>query len=305
MQTSFMSINSKHRFMEMDDTGGQAFLWVCIYKSVIRKGAFEVLEIFKLDEGGHGEPRTIRVYVPEAYKQHKKDRFPVLYMQDGQNLFDRESATYGHIWHMHTRIEKLIKDRAMTGIIVVGIDCKPGDQRLHEYSPWPCADPRAMGYDHGVGGQGESYGRFLVDHLKPMIDKRYRTKAHSDHTAIGGSSMGALMALYLGATYPQVFSKVLAMSTAAWFAPQDLKACLSQIEPCQASRWYIDVGDQEVEDPTFRQAYIKTCQDVYETLKTCGLDENMLTYKLAVGGIHHEDSWAHRLPLALKWLFND
>jgi predicted alpha/beta superfamily hydrolase len=260
-----------------------------------------MIDIFNVESTALEQEKTIRVYLPKSYEKSK--RYPVVYMHDGQNLFDRETSAYGHIWQAHEVIESLIKNHVLEGLIIVGIDNGPGLERLNEYSPWPADDYKKFGFDEPVGGKGGAYGRFIVEALKPLIDEKYRTLKEREFTAVAGSSMGGVISLYLDVEYPHVFSKVCAMSTAAWFAEASLMNHLKSYDPGHEVKWYLDVGTKEVEDPKFNQLYIKGSKEIYKTLKSIGVEENCLEMVIEEEGVHNEVAWARRLPYALRWLF--
>lgn len=99
-----------------------------------------MIDVFNVTSKILDVEKTIRVYLPKNYEVNKNKRFPVLYMHDGQNLFDRETSAYGHIWQAHEVVEQLIRNHVLEGLIIVGIDHGPGHERLNEYSPWPADD---------------------------------------------------------------------------------------------------------------------------------------------------------------------
>lgn len=150
--------------------------------------------------------RRIAALLPHNYEASKL-RYPVIYLQDGQNLFD-EFAPYGN-WELDKRLAWLA-ERGKHEFIVVAID-HAEDKRISEFSP---------PIENRLGkGDSDAYGRFIVDHLKPLIDRTYRTKPDRANTAIGGSSMGALASLDVSITYPQIFSKLMLLSPSIWVAP--------------------------------------------------------------------------------------
>ncbi len=145
-------------------------------------------------------------------------RFPVLYLHDGQNLFDERTAFLpGHPWHAHTTADRLTSEGAIEPLILVGI-ANTGLRRTAEYTPTP--DPT-----HG-GGEGDRYGRLLREEVKPFLDRTYRTRPEPEHTGLGGSSLGGLISLYLGLQSPDVFRKLAVMSPSLWW---DRRSILSLI----------------------------------------------------------------------------
>jgi predicted alpha/beta superfamily hydrolase len=143
------------------------------------------------------QARDIIVWLPPDYEKNKKKHYPVLYMHDGQNIVDPKTCGFGYDWEVDEHADSLIRCGAMEPIIVVGIYCTAA--RTIEYSP---------------GDTGTNYMKFLVNVVKPMIDKAYRTKPQRENTAIGGSSMGGLISFMLAWEYPDVFSKAICFSPA-------------------------------------------------------------------------------------------
>ena len=139
------------------------------------------------------------VYLPPRYKAERERRFPVLYMHDGQNLFDPETSFIrGKYWRMGETADALIEAGAIEPLIIVGI-YNSGERRIDEYTP---LQDRRLG-----GGHADAYGRMLVEELKPFIDAQYRTLPGPETCGMGGSSLGGLVTLYLGLRYPGVFSR--------------------------------------------------------------------------------------------------
>jgi predicted alpha/beta superfamily hydrolase len=267
-------------------------------------------------------PRTVRVYLPPSYADGTA-AFPVLYLQDGQNLF--APGAYGD-WQIDETLDRMVDTGRSAGLIVVGID--NGAQRWSEYGPWVNHHMRAwVDSSWGrptEGGEGDAYVRFLANTLKPRIDRRYRTLADRAHTAIGGSSMGGLIALYAGLTRPDVFSKVLAMSTAVWFAEDGgpwlsnnrLLAMLRDRPVPRSVRFYLDVGTSErsrAAEPdvvdargtpvSYARAYREGTERVVEALRDGGVAESNLRLVVEQDAIHHESAWARRFGAAVTWLF--
>ncbi|MCK8058493.1 MULTISPECIES: alpha/beta hydrolase [unclassified Fusibacter] len=269
----------------------------------------EKLGIFTMRMPEMNRERTIRVWLPPSYDERNDVRYPVIYMHDGQNLFDKQTSAYGEIWEAHTAVKGLSR-YGFDGAIIVGIDNAEGLGRLDEYSPWVSTEvERLKGLtttDRPIGGEGEAYGKFVVNTLKVHIDATYKTLKSRTDTAVIGSSMGGFISLYLGATYPDVFGKVGAFSTAAWFAQKELVGCLKRIDLSKDTRWYIDVGTNETsndEIDTFNQLYIDGSKEIYQVLLETGVPKENLRLITEEGGIHNEKDWARRLPGALKWLF--
>ena len=271
-------------------------------------GSIKGLHCFKLAMPQLSTERTIRVWVPDDYDVNTHKRYPVIYMHDGQNLFDQETSGYGDIWDVHSTISDLMRSQGFSGAIVVGIDNAEGTERLNEYSPWVSdrvEELKALVNPNEVtfGGKGSDYAAFIVDTLKPIIDMNYRTLAGREHTAVMGSSMGGFISLFMGVQYPHVFSKVGAFSTASWFAHDALITCLNGLDHSWPIKWYLDIGTHETSNADlleFPDIYVKGTLDIERTLKAHGVDYDLV---IEEGAIHNETAWARRLPHAVRWLF--
>ena len=237
--------------------------------------------------------RTIRLYLPPDY-DNSEERYPVLYMHDGQNLFDNSTSFAGE-WQVDETLERLYHQHIMNGVIVVGIDNHP-TKRLDEYSPW-------YNEEYKSGGEGAKYVEFIVETLKPWIDSHYRTKVEAEHTGIAGSSMGGLISLYAGSRYPQVFSRLGIFSPAFWFAKDELLEYLIKYPLLKSNRVYIDVGTAEGNTPKQRAAYLNDAKDIYKFLGKSGMPENNIRMDIAEGAGHNETAWAKRFPDAIRWLW--
>ncbi len=252
--------------------------------------------------------RTIRVYLPPAYESNNR-HYGVMYMQDGQNLFDTKDSAFGTIWDIQSTMDKRHHESPEMDIIIVGID--NGEQyRYAEYSPWH-SDIGAYYLPHAKatgfpGGEGFLYMQFLVQTLKPFIDDHFRTKPDRMHTAIAGSSMGGLISLCTGLKYSSVFSKIAAFSSAFYFAESEVITWIQKTEKADQMRIYLDVGTQETSNhliPEFREIYIKCSKNVFESLTLKGYDSKSLDFKVFDGDIHNESCWAKRFPAMLDWLY--
>lgn len=269
-----------------------------------------------------GRTRTIRVYLPKGYDGGTAS-YPVLYLQDGQQLF--APGPYGD-WLIDESIDRLTDTGRLPGLIVVGID--NGAHRWDEYSPWINGGMRAW-IDPAwspatAGGEGARYVQFLAGTLKPLIDSRYRTRPDRANTGVGGSSMGGLIALYAGLTRPETFSKVMAMSTAVWFAEgggpwlsnNRLLRHVQEHAPPSDVRFYLDVGTSESSrdtDPdvldaggrrvTYARAYREGSEAVAAALRQQGIPAAHLRHVVDEGAMHHENAWASRFEGAVLWLY--
>ncbi len=227
--------------------------------------------------------RSLRVYLPPSYQENAAKRYPVLYMHDGQNLFDAKTAAYGVEWGIDETVNRLIATGVMDEVIVVGIDNTP--DRIPEYTP--CCDPK-----YG-GGKLDAYEAFIVDTVKPSIDKMLRTLPGKDNTAIMGSSLGGIASVAIAQHHPEVFSKAGGVSSSFWWNNKSLVRKIPNRVPV---KFYIDAGtnDDGLEDTKLmRDAMLARGY-------LAGVD--MLYYE-AEGGSHNEKSWAARVEKPLTWFF--
>jgi len=227
--------------------------------------------------------RGVDVYLPEGYGDTRQ-RHPVVYLQDGQNLSDPAIAFGGNTWQLEDGLRWLSARGRHP--IVVGVH-NTGQARLGEYSPFP--DRR-----HG-GGAGDRYVRFLIDTLKPRIDAAYRTRRDRNHTIIGGSSMGGLISLYAFFRRPSPFGHAIVMSPSIWF---NNRAILGFVEsaPVPRGRIYLDVGTAE------GASTLRDTRALVRVLRSKGMGRSTLKYTEAEGHQHREADWASRLPAALEFV---
>ena len=154
-----------------------------------------------------GNARTLRIYLPPSYQENAAKRYPVLYMHDGQNLFDAKTAAYGVEWGVDETVNRLVATGVMEEVIVVGVDNTP--DRIAEYTP--CCDPK-----YG-GGKLDAYQAFIVDTVKPLVDKTLRTLPRKETTAIMGSSLGGIASVAIAQRRPDVFSRAGGVSSSFWW----------------------------------------------------------------------------------------
>lgn len=231
-----------------------------------------------------GNRRDVLAYLPPSYARNPRRRYPVLYMQDGQNLFD-DATSFSGEW----RVDETLEEASRAGLeaIVVGIS-NAGEARLDEYSPFE--DPR-----HG-GGWGDLYLDFLVRALKPTVDRDLRTLPGREYTGIAGSSMGALISLYGFFRHPGVFGFVGALSPALWFARRAIFPFVRAARYVPG-RIYLDVGTRE------GTSTVRDAREMRSLLHAKGYDAgHELLYVEASGAHHSEAAWAERLPAALEFL---
>src|ERR671921_1471212 len=182
--------------------------------------------------------RDVLVYLPPGYGLEATRRYPVLYLHDGQNLFDGATAYIpGQDWRVGQTAGALIRDQAVEPVIVVGI-YNTGHARVEEYTPSPC--PRLK-----VGGKADLYGRLIVEELKPFIDSHYRTRAGTCDTGLGGSSLGGLVTAYLGLRHPGVFGKLAVVSPSVWWDGRRILGDVAALGSKTDARIWLDMGTEE------------------------------------------------------------
>ena len=230
--------------------------------------------------------RRIWIYLPPDYHTSSK-HYPVIYMHDGQNLFDAFYSFAGE-WEIDESMNELF-DMDDYGAIVVGID-NGGGERINEYSPW---------YNPGYGGgDGEAYASFLVETLKPHIDSTFRTRPGREYTAVAGSSMGGNISMYTIAEYPNIFSKAGIFSPAFWFS--------DSIYPYVESKTFTEpIRVYFVASENEGASVIANMLMMYELLLEEGIAETDLLFLNEPDGAHSEWFWAREYPDAYKWLFEN
>ena len=232
--------------------------------------------------------RRVWVYLPPGYEGSTR-RYPVLYLQDGQNIFDQYTSFAGE-WGVDETLDALAASgHDLGGCLVVAVD-NGGRHRLDEYSPW--RNKRTQ-----RGGEGAQYVDFLVNTLKPYIDHHYRTQTGRDSTGVAGSSMGGLLATYAALRYPAVFGRVGVLSPAYWFAKPELLSYLTQQLPRPDTRWYFVCGTQE--SPTM----VPLMAAVRDALHAAGVPDTNLNFKALPDGLHAEWFWRREFGEAYRWLF--
>jgi predicted alpha/beta superfamily hydrolase len=237
-----------------------------------------------------GRARRVWVYLPPGYATSGR-RYPVLYLHDGQNVFDAATSGFGE-WGVDETLDSL-HARGGPDAIVVAVD-HGGTRRMDEYSPW-----RNARYG---GGEGDAYVDFLVHTLKPYVDRHYRTQPNRASTGIAGSSMGGLISLYAGLKYPEVFGRVGVFSPALWFAPSIFAYAHRPRTPARAGqRFYFVTGAHEGDTP---EVYVADQRRMIDSLSAAGfVVGTQVDSAVRADGTHAEWFWRREFPLAFRWLF--
>lgn len=230
--------------------------------------------------------RRIWVYLPPNYED-VSDSFPVLYLHDGQNVFDATTSFSGE-WEVDETLNDL-HSKGDPGVIAVAID-NGGGKRIDEYSPW-------VNSQYG-GGEGGQYVNFLVKTLKPFIDSAYRTKSGPENTGIMGSSLGGHISTYAAMRFPHVFGKVGAFSPAYWINKEMLPYVYTQGSN-QGQKIYQLAGLKE------SNSIVALTRLMHDTLSSLGFGSNQLLTVEKSDGQHSEWFWAREFEAAYIWLFQD
>jgi predicted alpha/beta superfamily hydrolase len=257
-----------------------AFTRVLNRRTAVRRGQLGVTVIAQ---------RQVTLYLPPGYSDRGERRYPVLYMQDGQNLFDDARAFAGRSWRLRDAADEAIGARTASPMIIVGVD-HAGNDRVHEYTPT---------YDalRKVGGKADEYGHFLFDQVKRAIDDTYLTLPQS--TFVGGSSLGALVSLHLALKYPEVVRGAMVMSPSVWW---DDRAILAEVDAYggRASArptFWLDIGGREG-----REA-LEGVHALRDRLRAKGWNDATLRTFEDRRADHSERAWGARVRKALEFLF--
>jgi predicted alpha/beta superfamily hydrolase len=235
-----------------------------------------------------GRTRRIWMYLPPDYHTNTSKYYPVVYAQDGQNLFN-PSLSYAGEWFVDESLNMLFQN-GDPGCIIVGIE-NGGNHRLNEYAPW--TNP-AYG-----GGEGEEYIDFIINTLKPHVDANFRTLGDREHTALMGSSMGGLVAMYGLMANQNIFSKAAVFSPAFWFNGDKMEDLIESVGKQQDVRVYFLAGGAE-------PPYIgNDVEQVVEAMLSVGFSMDEINLSTPADGDHTEWSWAREFPAAYNWLFQE
>ena len=242
-----------------------------------------------------GNRRDVLVYLPRGYGRLSLRRYPVLYLHDGQNVFDAATAFAGVEWGVDETAERLIQRKLIEPLIIVAV-ANLGEERIHEYAPTRGVIDAKAKRKRRSKGLAREYGHFLTDELKPYIDRKYRTKREAEFTGLGGSSLGALVTLAIGILYPHVFRRLIVMSPSIWWDDFAIYRLVDSIEEKPPLKIWLDTGTAE---PGWEHARELRDRLVEKGWRLFG----NLQYLEAKGADHSEAAWATRVDPALRFLF--
>ena len=241
-----------------------------------------------------GNTRLLRVWLPPDYDGWGATRYPVLYLNDGQNLFDAATAFAGVHWQAGESAARLIAEEKIQPLIIVGIDNTRN--RAREYIPYRSRDPRVF------NPKGKSYPDFLRREVMPLIEERYPVLKGPENTGLGGSSLGGLIALYTQLAAPGVFGRVLIESPSLFVANRKILEESRRFRTWPA-RTYLGMGTREVGQPEKDERMVGDVRELESILREAGLGEQRLKVHIDEGAAHSESAWAARFPGALEFLF--
>jgi enterochelin esterase-like enzyme len=237
------------------------------------------------------DKRDILVYVPPGYDWEVERSYPVLYLNDGQNLFDpRTSFIPGRTWQVQEHADAAILAGEVEPLLIVGIYNTPA--RLSEYT-------HELDGKMG-GGKAAQYGLTLTEEILPLIAERYRVRTDRDSTGLGGSSLGGLVTLYLGLRHAQIFGKLAVLSPSVWWNHKSILGYVNELSPqiWDRPRVWLDVGDKE------GRRTLDDAEALNRRLKANRwVPGKSLHFERVHGGTHDEGSWAKRVRAMLKFLF--
>lgn len=228
-------------------------------------------------------PRDVLVWLPPDYNTDINTRYPVLYMQDGQNLFDPVTSAFGVDWQIDETADSLIKKGKIRAIIIVGL-----------------TNTKWRSSEYADNDTGHAYMKYVVNKVKPFIDTTYRTLSDAENTVVGGSSLGGLISFMLGWNYPGVFSKVICMSPALKiYKINYVKNVEHYTGPHKDLRFYFDAGSYSIDS-----LLIPGTIEMIKALEKQGYKygEDIMWYK-DKAGLHNEASWAKRIWRPLLFFF--
>lgn len=235
------------------------------------------------------QPRDVLVWLPPGYAAEPKRRYPVLYCHDGNNMLDDSTSFVGE-WKLDETAARLIAGKRIDPFIAVCV--YNTDARIAEYTP--------VVDSQGRGGKGGDYTRFLIEELKPAIDKSYRTAKEPAHTGVLGSSMGGLISLSIGFDHPDVFGLVGAVSPSVWWADEVI--IKRAVAAPKSLRIWLDIGSVEGDSPLGSSRTVHGVEATRDALLKAGLPESQVHFEVIEGAHHNEAAWSARLDRILEFL---
>jgi predicted alpha/beta superfamily hydrolase len=254
------------------------------------------LWLHELNSGIFGNTRLVRVWLPPDFDGWGAARYPVLYLNDGQNLFDPATAFAGVHWQVGETATRLIAEQKIRPLIIVGIDNTKN--RAQEYIPYKSRDPRVL------NAKGKCYPDFLQREVMPLIEERYPVLKGAENTGLGGSSLGGLIALYTQLAAPGVFGRLLIESPSLFVANGKILEESRRFRNWP-TRLYLGMGTRETGNAEKDAKIVGDVRELETILREAGLDEQRVRVRVEEGASHTESAWAARFPEALEFLYSD
>ncbi len=268
-----------------------------VSEGVRASGAVGDLRLHEFRSRVFRNTRFLRVWLPPGYDDAENSgrHYPVLYLNDGQNLFEAATSFTGIEWQVDETAERLIGEGAVPPLIIVGIDNATKD-RIREYMPHRSIHPMMLRV------QGRYYPDFLMKEVMPFVERNYRVATGPENTGLGGSSLGALIALYTVMARPGVIGRLLLESPSLWASHrQAIKESRSvRIWP---ERIYVAAGTAEAASAELSRTVVDDARELAAILRRAVLSEKRLRLVIKDGAGHNEAAWAERFPEALQFLF--
>lgn len=268
--------------------------------------AYQIDEINTTINTLENRPVKVSVMTPDGYEKGNK-HYPVLYINDGQDVF-RDEQTFRKAASLRYEDYYQHYGAFMPKVILVAIEA-PNDPglRTKEYSPYTknFVVPAGKKFEPRIEGQGKEYLQWLTGELKPMIDKKYRTMADRDNTGICGYSTGGLNSIYAALSYPKVFGRLIAMSSAVCIWMDCLQPTLDNSDYSHLKYVYMDVGTNEFGRMTTKEEFLQGANDLYQNYLKHGVPAKAIRYNIYPNAKHNQLEWRYRFPDAIRWVFQD
>ena len=241
--------------------------------------------------------RFLRVWLPPGYDaaENSKKRYPVFYLNDGQNLFEPSTSFTGVEWQVDEAAERLIREGQVEPVIIVGID-NAGKDRFREYMPHRSLNPVMLRV------QGNRYPNFLIKEIMPFVGRNYRVASGPENTGLGGSSLGALISLYTATVHPGWFGRLLVESPSLWASNRQMIRESRSVKQWP-ERIFLATGTAEAGREDRDRSMVDDVRELAGIFRRAGLDDRRLKLVIDEGATHHESAWARRFPEALLFLF--
>jgi len=255
------------------------------------------LHLHEFESRVFANQRYLRVWLPPDYAavENQARHYPILYLNDGQNLFEGKTSFTGVDWRVGESAEQLIREGRIPPLIIVGIDNARAD-RMKEYLPYRMYNPPVL------RARGKRYPDFLLNEVMPFLYERYRIARGPENTGLGGSSLGALISLYTVMDRPGIFGRLL-LESASLFVSNRRLLKYSRYFRQWPERIFMAIGTREAGEAGKDQQVVGDVRELERVMRRAGLDDKRLLVKIDEGAVHNEGEWAKRFPQALSFLF--